>query len=80
MKLNIKLYGITKEIIGQTELEYHLSASPDVSSLQKELKREFPELGRLKSLMVAVNGEYAPQDLVLNEQDEVVLIPPVSGG
>lgn len=80
MKLNVKLYGITKEIIGQTELEYSLSSSPDVSSLRKELKREYPELGRLKSLMVAVNGEYAPQDLVLNEQDEVVLIPPVSGG
>lgn len=80
MKLNVKLYGITKEIIGQTELEYHLSSSPNVSSLQKELKREFPELGRLKSLMIAVNGEYAPQDFVLNEQDEVVLIPPVSGG
>ncbi|GAA5522912.1 MoaD/ThiS family protein [Aliifodinibius salicampi] len=80
MRLNVKLYGITKEIIGQTELEYCLSSSPDVSSLRKELRREYPELGRLTSLMVAVNGEYAPQDLVLNEQDEVVLIPPVSGG
>jgi molybdopterin synthase sulfur carrier subunit len=80
MKLNIKLYGITKEIIGKKELEYCLASSTDVSSLQKELKREFPELDRLKSLMIAVNGEYAAQDLALKEQDEVVLIPPVSGG
>ncbi|SHG11286.1 molybdopterin synthase sulfur carrier subunit [Fodinibius roseus] len=80
MRLNVKLYGITKEIVGQTELKYCLSSSSDVSSLRKELKREYPELGRLTSLLVAVNGEYAPRDLVLNEQDEVVLIPPVSGG
>lgn len=80
MKLNVKLYGITKEIIGQKELEYYLDSSTDVSSFREELKREFPELDRLKSLMIAVNGEYAAQNLVLKEQDEVVLIPPVSGG
>lgn len=80
MKLNIKLFGITKEIIGQTELEYPLASSTDVSSLRKKLTKEFPELSRLKSLMIAVNGEYAHQNLLLKEQDEIVLIPPVSGG
>lgn len=80
MKLNIKLFGITKEIIGQTELEYPLASSTDVSSLRKKLTKEFPELSRLKSLMIAVNGEYVHQNLLLKEQDEIVLIPPVSGG
>ena len=31
-------------------------------------------------LVVAVNGEYVPLDHVLEEGDEVALIPPVSGG
>ena len=30
--------------------------------------------------MVAVNSEYAEGDLLLTEQDEIALIPPVSGG
>lgn len=30
--------------------------------------------------MVAVNSEYAKDDLTLNENDEIALIPPVSGG
>ena len=32
------------------------------------------------SLLVAVNWEYSDFDLVLHENDEVALIPPVSGG
>lgn len=80
MKLTLKLFGITKEIIGQTELEYQISSSIDVASLKKKLTEEFPRLGDLRSLAIAVNGEYASKDLPLSEQDEIVLIPPVSGG
>jgi molybdopterin converting factor subunit 1 len=31
-------------------------------------------------LMVAVNDEYQNHDYVLNDNDEIALIPPVSGG
>jgi len=30
-------------------------------------------------MVVAINGEYMPMDYVLNDGDEVALIPPVSG-
>lgn len=80
MTLNLKLFGITKEVIGTTELEYKVAASASVSSIKQKLIEEFPELESLKSLAIAVNGEYASHDLPLTEQDEIVLIPPVSGG
>ncbi|MFH5886055.1 MoaD/ThiS family protein [Halalkalibaculum sp. DA3122] len=80
MTLNLKLFGITKDVIGTKELEYNVSSAASVSSLKQKLIEEFPELDSLKSLAIAVNGEYASQDLPLTEQDEIVLIPPVSGG
>ena len=40
----------------------------------------FSSLSDFSSLVVAVNWEYSDFNLVLNENDEVALIPPVSGG
>ena len=38
------------------------------------------QFGDVRSLYIAVNKEYAKDDLVLKETDEIALIPPVSGG
>jgi molybdopterin synthase sulfur carrier subunit len=34
----------------------------------------------LRSLYIAVNSDYADENLILNGADEIALIPPVSGG
>jgi molybdopterin synthase sulfur carrier subunit len=41
---------------------------------------KYPELAKLQSLAVAVNGAYAQNEAHISAEDEVVLIPPVSGG
>ncbi|MDZ7693053.1 MAG: MoaD/ThiS family protein [Balneolaceae bacterium] len=77
MTLNLKLFGITKDVIGATELEYNVSPSAaSVSSLKQKLIEEFRELDSLKSLAIAVNVELSSQDLSISEQDEIALIPP----
>jgi molybdopterin synthase sulfur carrier subunit len=40
----------------------------------------YPNLKGLKSLLIAVNNEYAEDSVELLESDEIALIPPVSGG
>jgi molybdopterin synthase sulfur carrier subunit len=35
---------------------------------------------KLASYMIAVNSEYASEDDRINENDEIAVIPPVSGG
>jgi len=44
------------------------------------LKDKYPKFRELRSLYVAVNSEYAKDHYVLKEQDEIAIIPPVSGG
>lgn len=80
MKYVINLFGITKEIIGNTYIEIEIEGSVKVEELLKRLKEDFPKLTAIKSLMIAVNSEYAEKDLILNFRDEIALIPPVSGG
>ncbi|MCW9709160.1 MoaD/ThiS family protein [Fodinibius salsisoli] len=80
MNLTLILFGITKEIIGEHRLSYQIPSSMDVKGLKQSLQEDYPELGRLASLAIAVNGCYAKDDHPIKKSDEIVLIPPVSGG
>ncbi|WNJ17248.1 MoaD/ThiS family protein [Pontibacter sp. G13] len=80
MKLNLIAYGITKDVLGNRHVEYHLSEGETVHDLLLSLERAYPELQGLASLRIAVNGEYADAHQRISSQDEIVLIPPVSGG
>jgi len=78
-KYVIKAFGITKDIIGGREALLELEGNT-VASLREALRKQFPPLLQIRSLMVAVNNAYAEDDLMIGESDEIALIPPVSGG
>jgi molybdopterin converting factor subunit 1 len=79
MELKLLLFGITKDIIGSSPHSLKISGDT-VASLRNQLLEDYPKLVGLRSLLIAVNNEYAEDDLVLNVTDEVAIIPPVSGG
>jgi molybdopterin converting factor small subunit len=79
VNINIALFGIAREIVGQPSLSLTAPEGQSAAGLLAELRRTYPDLAGLRSLAVAVNNEYA-DDVVLHERDEIALIPPVSGG
>ncbi|AYQ32814.1 MoaD/ThiS family protein [Runella sp. SP2] len=80
MKITVLAFGIAKEIIGQLELTLQLSEEATVADLKSHLVSQFPDFQKLASLRVAVNTDYADDTQPLHPNDEIVLIPPVSGG
>ncbi len=80
MEITLKLFGITKDIYGKEEEKIVLDDRLTVALFLEKLKAKHPSLAELSSILVAVNNEYAEADMVLAENDEVALIPPVSGG
>ena len=80
MNVRILLFGVTKEIVGSSTLELDISSDGSVESMLSDLKGRYPAFKKLNSLMVAVNSEYADNNQMLKENDEIALIPPVSGG
>ncbi len=80
MRLNLICYGITKDITGAFNTVVEVNGALTVAELKKVLREKFPDFVKLTSLRIAVNSEYAAEDMILTEKDEVVLIPPVSGG
>ncbi len=80
MKINILAFGIAKDIFGGPSVSVELGNDANVSNLKYALEKEYPKLKQLASYMIAVNNEYALPGDGIHSNDEIAIIPPVSGG
>lgn len=76
--IKILLFAGLKERTGKSSLIYE-KPSISVAHLKKELQK-VSGLENFTGIMVAVNEDYAHDDVIVNDGDTVALIPPVSGG
>ncbi len=80
MQINILAFGVAKEILGSSSLQVEMPGRPTVAQLKSRLCQDYPGFEKLASLSIALNTEYAADHAVIKPGDEVVIIPPVSGG
>lgn len=82
MKIKLLAFGSTREIIGQGSSEIEVFDELTVAEFRQYLNNRYEALGQLAIYAIAVNQEYVTSeaDLLLHENDEVAIIPPVSGG
>jgi molybdopterin converting factor subunit 1 len=76
MEVTVRLFAMLRERAGAREVTLELPDGARVSDALAELG----SIAEGLPLVMAVNREYAPEDHVLDEGDELALIPPVSGG
>ena len=82
MKLNVKLFATLKTKAEASQVAVELkNGQATVNDLLTEIGRQTPALeSSLKSVLVAVNHEFAFAEQVIQPTDEIALFPPVSGG
>ena len=81
INVRVLFFGAARDIVNANSLDISLPAPATVSSAFHQLAGRFAQLERFgRSLLFAVNQEYATQDTQLNENDELAVFPPVSGG
>ena len=80
MKVNVLAFGIAKDIFGGSSIDVEMIGQGTTGDLKQSLEERYPRLKQLASYMVAVNNEYAEDEHVITERDEIAIIPPVSGG
>ncbi|MCL4166628.1 UNVERIFIED_CONTAM: hypothetical protein GTU68_014980 [Idotea baltica] len=80
MEIHLLLFGIAKDLVGKQKLKLKLPELTTVADFKKLLREKHPELHEIESISVAVNSEYASDAHLINHNDEIALIPPVSGG
>ena len=78
--ITIKLFGICQEIANKVEIEIQGSSIINSDDLMEELKKQYPDFNKISSLSLAINQVYVQQTTEINAEDEIALIPPVSGG
>ena len=81
MRVRVRLFASLREAVGRSELEIDLEEPATAEDAWRRLTESFPSLAaRRTSLAAAVNRRYATFAHALAEGDELVFIPPVSGG
>ena len=81
VSIRVLFFGAARDVVDANPLDLSLEAPATVSSAFQSLVERFSQLERFgRSLLFAVNQEYATPDTVLKENDELAVFPPVSGG
>lgn len=81
MVIKIQLFANLAKVAATKHLQTDLPSNTTVSELLDYLRKTYPLwASNLQSVSVAVNMTYANEQTQLHENDEVALIPPVSGG
>jgi molybdopterin converting factor subunit 1 len=81
LRITALLFGQAREWVGSSTLELTLEAPATVETVFAILKSQHPQLANMeRSLLFAVNEEYASISDSLSDGDRVAVLPPVSGG
>jgi molybdopterin synthase catalytic subunit len=77
----VLFFGAARDAVGHEQIEVELESPIQVDKARAQLLAEYPSLQRFgKSLLFAVNQQYAENDRQIREGDEFAVFPPVSGG
>lgn len=79
MKVKVRFFAFFREIVGYRDGEVEVTPGTTVGALWDHYRAQFPRLGTMQAGF-AVNASYVPAEHVLQENDVVAFIPPVSGG
>jgi molybdopterin converting factor subunit 1 len=82
VSVRVLFFGAARETVGSDELEMSIASPATVGSAFREVMDAHPSLRQRfgRSLLFAINQEYAPADRPVQEGDELAVFPPVSGG
>jgi molybdopterin synthase catalytic subunit len=81
VNIRVLFFGAARDAVEANELDLAVDEPATVSSAFQSLKMRFSSLDRFgRSLLFAVNQEYATPETELKENDELAVFPPVSGG
>ncbi|HEX2171932.1 MAG TPA: molybdopterin converting factor subunit 1 [Dehalococcoidia bacterium] len=81
MQITVRLFAAYREMIGQSRIDLDVPEATTAGAVLDILTDRYPGLrAPAEATKFAVNQEYVGPATPLHSGDEVVLLPPVSGG
>lgn len=79
--VSVLFFGAARDAVGKDEIHLTINSGSSAAQAFQQLLSAHPELSRFgKSLLLAVNQEYAEPNREVRDGDELAIFPPVSGG
>jgi sulfur-carrier protein len=80
MKIQLLFFGIATDLVGRNSLTYSIQENTSIKDLKNLFIDDYVNLKNINEFAIAINEEYANEDLLIKDGDVVAIIPPVSGG
>jgi molybdopterin converting factor subunit 1 len=80
MQVEILLFGIVADLIGENAISFDLQKNSTVADFKQQLTLSYPQLKNHTTYAIAINEAYALDGTKIQEKDVIAIIPPVSGG
>ncbi len=81
MLITVKLFASLRDKAGTKDLKLDLPDGATVAAAMEAIQQRLPAIAEhARSVAYAVNQSYVPANTVLKNNDELAIIPPVSGG
>ena len=75
----VLFFAHLRDAVGGAEFLSVDAGGKTVAQLKAELAAKY-DLPKMDTVMTAINEEFAANDEVIQDRDEIAFIPPVSGG
>lgn len=81
IQITVKLFAAYQEVYGVPELQLNFPLNTSVQEVLDFMVQEKPQLEQWRTITrFGVNLQFVEENTILQNGDEVVFIPPVSGG
>jgi len=80
MTITVKYFGVVADITQKKEEQLHFeSDAVSLNSVQSKLEQIYSEI-KITKYSFAINHSMTKGDLIVNDNDEIALLPAFSGG
>ncbi|MDA0832482.1 MAG: MoaD/ThiS family protein [Planctomycetota bacterium] len=81
MDFQVKMFARARDLADADSVTVALSGSCTIADLRRALSEQYPALQPvMTNLLIAVDNQYATDEMPIAPQAEIACFPPVSGG
>lgn len=77
MVVKVMFFGVLSDVAG-TDCRHYMEAK-SINDLKLKILDDFPEIEHY-NYRISLNNEILSSDRILNDKDEIALLPPFAGG